>query len=109
MTTERSNPYDAPASVVDAIFGESVEAGDDAGGPASGRDRIVAQLDDVEEGLRLTLYRLDHGGDGTAIASPAAVAVADLAAADREINSFLKIHPDLEVVRAGDGWVTHSE
>lgn len=98
MSTERAEPYDAPAGMVDAIFGESTEAGD-----AAGEKRITAQLDDVEEGLRLTIVHEDGAFQ------PAPVMVADLAAADREINSFLERHPGHAVLRAGDGWATHPE
>ena len=98
MSTERAEPYDAPASVVDAIFGESTEAGD-----ATGEKRITAQLDDVEEGLRLTIVHEDGAWQ------PEPVMVVDTAAADREINSFLEDHPGHVVTRAGDGWTTHPE
>jgi len=59
--------------------------------------RITAQLDDVEEGLRLTIVHEDGAYQ------PAPVMVADLAAAGREINSFLEDHPGHSVARAGDG------
>ena len=84
--------------MVDAIFGESTEAGD-----AAGDKRITALLDDVEEGLRLTIVHEDGAYQ------PAPVMVADLAAAAREINSFLEDHPGHSVARAGDGWATHPE
>lgn len=97
MSTLPSNPYDAPACVVDAIFGQSVEAGGDGPTP------LVAQLDDVEEGLRLTLVRQGRAD------APKPKFVIDLAAADREINAFLQCHPDHEVVRIGDGWTAHPQ
>jgi len=63
---------------------------------------------DRGEGLDLTITNQIIGlGEG-----PVAVVqkrVADIAEADREIAAYLRDHPETEIVRAGDGWVTHSE
>lgn len=88
-------------AMIAAALGEQSEE-------AGGQKTLVAVLDDVDDGLRLTLR---CGGapaqaDG---ALPCAHQVADLAEANREIDIALHAHPGHAVVRAGDGWVTHPE
>jgi hypothetical protein len=102
MKGEPSPALDAPRAMVDEIFGPSAHASESSGVGA------VAHLIDRGETLELTITNQEVGlGEG-----PAAVTektVADIAEADREIAVFLRDHPQLDVVRTGDGWLTHAE
>lgn len=89
------------AAMISAALGEqdSADIGDKT---------LIAVLDDVDDGLRLTL-RYGGGEAGSEAQLPCAHQVADLAEANREIDIALHARPGHSVVRAGDGWVTHPE
>ena len=104
MSEERSEAFDTPPAVIDEIFGSNTEEGD-----AGERAEAVAELVDLGDHLRLTLKDLRAPHDEDVDGSMVTRSVADTAEADREITIFLREHPGLDVLRTGDGWVTHSE
>jgi hypothetical protein len=104
MSEVRSNAFDTPPAVINEIFGSSTDEGD-----ADERIGALAELVDCGDHLRLTLTDPRTPPDEVADGSLVSRTVADIAEADREITIFLGERPGVDVLRTGDGWVTHSE